>query len=103
MNLQIPAWAYVEEQNQILSAGGRHKPSNCLARHKVAIVIPYRDREVHLKIFLQNIHPFLRSQQLDYAIFVVELVSWILDYGIFVVELVSWILDYVIIVVELVS
>ena len=75
MNLQIPAWAYVEEQNQILSAGGRHKPSNCLARHKVAIIIPYRDREVHLKIFLQNIHPFLMSQQLDYAIFVVELVS----------------------------
>ena len=27
-----------------LDEGGRWKPSNCTARHRVAVVVPYRDR-----------------------------------------------------------
>ncbi|OWA49958.1 Beta-1,4-N-acetylgalactosaminyltransferase bre-4 [Hypsibius exemplaris] len=58
--------------NQDLGPGGRFRPPGCVARHKVAIILPFRDRTEHLRIFLNNIHPILRRQQLDYGIFVVE-------------------------------
>ena len=52
--------------------GGLWSPESCIARHRVAIVIPYRDRETNLKLFLNHIHPFLMRQQIDYGIFLVE-------------------------------
>jgi hypothetical protein len=52
--------------------GGRWAPSNCRARHRVAVIIPYRDREENLNIFLFNMHPLLQRQELNYSIFVVE-------------------------------
>ena len=45
---------------------------NCTARHRVAIIVPYRDRELHLRTFLLNIHSFLSRQMLDYGVFIVE-------------------------------
>lgn len=39
----------------------------------MAIIVPYRDREEHLKTFLDYIHPFLQQQKLQYAIYVVEM------------------------------
>lgn len=61
-----------EFENSSLQNDGRYQPSECRARHLVAIVVPYRDRFEHLNIFLRNIHPFLQKQQLDYTIFIVE-------------------------------
>lgn len=55
-----------------LMPGGRYKPSDCISKNKVAIVIPFRDRQKHLKIFLLNMHPILQRQQLDYGVYVVE-------------------------------
>ncbi len=55
-----------------LSPGGRFHPAECTSRHRVAIIVPYRDREDHLRTFLMNIHKFLRPQQLDYAIYLGE-------------------------------
>lgn len=56
-----------------LEPGGCFKPNDCeQTSNRVAIVIPYRDRDTHLSIFLKNIHPFLMKQQADYGIFVVE-------------------------------
>eukprot|EP00096_Caligus_rogercresseyi_P001154 TRINITY_DN1180_c0_g1_i1.p1 TRINITY_DN1180_c0_g1~~TRINITY_DN1180_c0_g1_i1.p1 ORF type:complete len:386 (-),score=117.25 TRINITY_DN1180_c0_g1_i1:655-1812(-) len=52
--------------------GGTYRPLNCSSRHRVALIVPYRDRETHLSIFLYNIHHLLLKQQLDYAIFIVE-------------------------------
>jgi hypothetical protein len=52
--------------------GGRWAPTKCQARHRIALIIPYRDREENLNIFLFNIHTFLQRQELNYAIFVVE-------------------------------
>ncbi|TMS38239.1 hypothetical protein L596_005006 [Steinernema carpocapsae] len=52
--------------------GGHWKPEICKARQRVAIIVPFRNRENHLPIFLQNLHPLLQKQQLDYTIFVVE-------------------------------
>lgn len=58
-----------------LEPGGWYHPSECNARDKVAIIVPYRDRKQHLSIFLNHMHPFLMKQQLEYAIFIVEQTS----------------------------
>ena len=55
-----------------LLVGGKWKPLNCIARHKVAIVIPYKNRLKNLNFFLYHMHPFLQRQELEYQIFVVE-------------------------------
>uniref|UniRef100_A0A8D8LMX3 Beta-1,4-N-acetylgalactosaminyltransferase n=1 Tax=Cacopsylla melanoneura TaxID=428564 RepID=A0A8D8LMX3_9HEMI len=55
-----------------LELGGTHRPQNCIALFRVAIIVPYRDRVNHLQLFLYNIHPMLVRQQLDYTIFIVE-------------------------------
>ncbi|KAK3868544.1 hypothetical protein Pcinc_026074 [Petrolisthes cinctipes] len=65
----------LEEQERThteLEPGGHYRPPECQARHKVAIIIPYRDRVHHLTIFLHHLHSMLQRQQIDYAIFVVE-------------------------------
>lgn len=58
-----------------LLPGGWFKPTECTARDRVAIVIPYRDRASHLPIFLANLHPFLMKQQIEYGIFLIEQVA----------------------------
>ncbi|XP_045109078.1 uncharacterized protein LOC123503397 isoform X2 [Portunus trituberculatus] len=60
-----------------VSPGGSWSPvqdplNPCLPRHKVAIVLPYRDRLHHLIILLSWLHPILRRQQLEYSIYVAE-------------------------------
>ncbi|XP_013391391.1 beta-1,4-galactosyltransferase 1 [Lingula anatina] len=55
-----------------VATGGRWAPTSCKPRDHVAIIIPYRDRQEHLDILLQNLHPFLQSQKCQYQIFVVE-------------------------------
>ncbi|XP_025098511.1 beta-1,4-galactosyltransferase 4-like [Pomacea canaliculata] len=70
---QVPSFQELNEKFSMLQPGGQHQPPECLAHQKVALIIPYRDRQVHLKIFLNNIHPFLQRQQLDYGIYVVEM------------------------------
>ncbi|CAF3572500.1 unnamed protein product [Adineta steineri] len=52
--------------------GGRYQPKTCLARHKVALIVPYRERWEILGHFLFHTHTFLQRQQLDYRIFVCE-------------------------------
>ena len=55
-----------------LFPGGHYIPKQCRAEQRLAVIICYRKREQHLKLFLLNIHPFLQKQQLDYTIFVVN-------------------------------
>ncbi|XP_061719124.1 beta-1,4-N-acetylgalactosaminyltransferase bre-4-like [Cydia pomonella] len=62
----------VEKKYPEVHWGGRYSPPNCTARHKVAIIVPYRDRQQHLAIFLNHMHPFLMKQQIEYGIFIVE-------------------------------
>lgn len=52
--------------------GGSCRPKTCQARHKVAIIVPYRDRYDILKHFLFHTHTFLQRQELDYRIYVCE-------------------------------
>lgn len=51
---------------------GRWKPVHCTARHRLAIIIPYKDRLSNLNFFMYHMHPFLQKQLLEYQIFVVE-------------------------------
>lgn len=55
-----------------IQPGGLSQPKECKSNTKVAIIIPYRNRENNLKLFLKHIHPFLNKQQLDYAIYLIE-------------------------------
>jgi hypothetical protein len=54
---------------------GLWSPSDCIAKHHVAILIPYRDREDHLKQFLFHMHPLLARQELSYGIYLIEPVA----------------------------
>ncbi|KAM9319604.1 beta-1,4-galactosyltransferase 4 [Gastrophryne carolinensis] len=51
---------------------GRYRPKHCKAQQRVAILIPHRSREKHLLYLLDNLHPFLQRQQLDYGIYVIH-------------------------------
>ncbi|KAG7256750.1 hypothetical protein CRUP_035397 [Coryphaenoides rupestris] len=39
---------------------------------KVAIIIPFRNRQDHLKHWLFYLHPILKRQQLDYGVYVIN-------------------------------
>jgi len=62
---------YSLDHSEVL-LGGRYHPKTCVARHKVAIIVPYRDRWEILEKFLYHTHTFLQRQQLDYRIYVCE-------------------------------
>ena len=44
--------------------GGENSPRTCTPRTRVAIIVPYRNREDILVYFLRHIHPFLTHQQI---------------------------------------
>lgn len=52
--------------------GGEWQPADCVARYHMAIIIPFRDRDFHLKALLHHIIPILRRQLIHFRIFVVE-------------------------------
>ena len=62
----------VEQQNPKVKLGGRYSPTDCISPHKVAIIIPFRNRQEHLKYWLYYLHPILQRQQLDYGIYVIN-------------------------------
>nr|XP_010965672.1 PREDICTED: beta-1,4-galactosyltransferase 1 [Camelus bactrianus] len=62
----------VEKQNPEVKLGGRYAPKDCISPHKVAIIIPFRNRQEHLKYWLYYLHPILQRQQLDYGIYVIN-------------------------------
>ncbi|XP_013415334.1 beta-1,4-galactosyltransferase 4 [Lingula anatina] len=74
INLIPPTWAELEANfsKTGIQLGGRWKPKNCTSRIHVAIIIPFRDRDSHLRVFLNNMHPFFQKQELDYRIYIVE-------------------------------
>ncbi|XP_055599695.1 beta-1,4-galactosyltransferase 4-like [Uranotaenia lowii] len=61
-----------KRRSNCLQPGGQYTPRECLARDRVAIIVPYRNRIQHLPIFLNNMHPFLQKQQIEYGIYLVE-------------------------------
>lgn len=55
-----------------LQPGGWFKPRECKARDHVAILVPMREREYMLPIFLRNLHRILMKQQIEYGIYIIE-------------------------------
>ncbi|KAJ8307069.1 hypothetical protein KUTeg_015153 [Tegillarca granosa] len=51
--------------------GGRFRPKYCQPKDGI-IIIPYRDRENQLKIFLNNLIPILKRQLVDFTVYVIE-------------------------------
>ncbi|CAN7938022.1 unnamed protein product, partial [Ixodes hexagonus] len=69
---KAPSLEEMEKNFTHVMQGGRFKPKVCRVRHRVAILVPYRDRKEHLGVFLYNMHQMLPRQQIDYCIFVIE-------------------------------
>ncbi|RNA22639.1 beta-1-4-galactosyltransferase 4 isoform X1 [Brachionus plicatilis] len=46
--------------------------SNGIKFKKIALIIPYRDREENLRRFLFNMHPILKRQKINYGIYLIE-------------------------------
>ncbi|XP_019718012.1 beta-1,4-galactosyltransferase 3-like isoform X1 [Hippocampus comes] len=61
-----------KKRSTSVSPGGFYRPPDCRARHRTAIVVPYRKRLTHLGALLDHLHPFLQRQQLHYRIYLVE-------------------------------
>uniref|UniRef100_A0A3B3YPK3 N-acetyllactosamine synthase n=1 Tax=Poecilia mexicana TaxID=48701 RepID=A0A3B3YPK3_9TELE len=62
----------LQKENPNVTEGGRYKPPDCRPRWKVAIIIPFRHRENHLKYWLHYLHPILRRQKIDYGIYIIN-------------------------------
>ena len=42
---------------------------------KLAIIVPYRDRQDHLDVFIPHMHEFLKDKGIDYTIFTITFES----------------------------
>ncbi|XP_040566456.1 beta-1,4-galactosyltransferase 3 [Lepeophtheirus salmonis] len=66
---------YVHRENLHVQKGGRFTPRICnssiVPRSSTAILVPFRDREEHLSVFLRHMHPLLTRQRLEYKIYVI--------------------------------
>ncbi|KAG8432026.1 hypothetical protein GDO86_020156 [Hymenochirus boettgeri] len=69
---RVPDLKKTKSRNPLVIRGGEYNPPNCEARHKTAVIIPHRNREMHLRHLLYYLHPFLQRQQLHYRIYIVH-------------------------------
>ncbi|XP_068126949.1 beta-1,4-galactosyltransferase 3-like [Hyperolius riggenbachi] len=69
---KTPSLKKIQLKNRYVKPGGYFSPRHCYGRYRTAVIIPYRNRESHLRTLLYYLHPFLQRQQLHYAIFVVH-------------------------------
>jgi hypothetical protein len=70
---ESPDWSVVNSLiGPEVSSGGCYTPPDCYPRQRVAIIIPYKNREQHLKSILATLHPMLQRQRSSYCIFVSE-------------------------------
>ncbi|XP_061553265.1 beta-1,4-galactosyltransferase 3 isoform X2 [Phycodurus eques] len=62
----------IRTRNPLVLPGGLYRPPDCEPRHRTAIVVPYRNRQTHLRALLYHLHPFLQRQQIHYSIYIVQ-------------------------------
>lgn len=68
-----PATVAQFNRKKFILNGGKYVNKNCKTDQNVAIIIPFRNRNEHLQIFLNYIQPFLVIQNaINYQIFVIE-------------------------------
>ncbi|XP_044297672.1 beta-1,4-galactosyltransferase 3-like isoform X2 [Varanus komodoensis] len=68
----VPSERTIISKNPYVQSGGCYSPPHCLARYKIAVIVPYRNCEKQLHHFLYYIHPFLQRQQLNYCIYLIH-------------------------------
>ena len=71
VTFEAPSFEQIAEEYPNLKPGGLFEPKFCEPAN-VAIVIPCRNREQHLRAFLHHMHAILQRQLLKYQFFVVE-------------------------------
>ena len=64
-------WTQLEAKYGNMEPGGQFSP-DCKTRHKVAILIPCRDRDEHLRKLLDHLLPILQRQLITFGIYVIE-------------------------------
>ncbi|XP_075745827.1 beta-1,4-N-acetylgalactosaminyltransferase bre-4-like isoform X2 [Rhipicephalus microplus] len=72
IRMNVPSLEVAEKEFPDVMPGGHFQPKECTSRHRVAILVPYRNRTEHLRIFTYNIHRVLSRQQIDYGVFIIE-------------------------------
>jgi len=69
----LPTWREIHALSSSLGiVDGCYQPSDCTPVEKVAIIIPYKDREDHLLKWLWHMHQMLVRQRRSYCVFVSE-------------------------------
>lgn len=65
---------YEKQFTNLFENGGYYTPNDCVARDRVAILIPVRgkERERQIPVLLKNLHPILMRQQLEYQVFIIH-------------------------------
>ncbi|XP_076816302.1 beta-1,4-galactosyltransferase 4-like [Clavelina lepadiformis] len=71
-NATPPTLQQVADNNPFIRKGGAYHPPDCVARYRIAFIVPHRSRELHLRALLWHLHPILQRQQLYYKIYVVH-------------------------------
>ena len=69
--------------------GGEWKPADCVATYRMAVIIPFRDRDFNLKALLHHLIPLLQKQFIHFRIFVVEQVMSISSEYLFTLTVVN--------------
>lgn len=63
---------HVIRMHKNLKPGGSWRPTTCRPRYKVAIIVPFRDRQSHLTRLIDFLVPILQRQLLDFRFIVTE-------------------------------
>ena len=74
---EIPSLKQLNGLIDDLKIGGSYQPKDCIAREKLCVIIPYRDRETNLVLLLKYLHPFLQKQSRYYRIVLIEQVIFL--------------------------
>ena len=62
----------LEQQYSTVHTDRGWSPPDCQPQSTIAIIMPFRDRERHLRIFFNNIIPFLQRQNIAFQVFVID-------------------------------
>lgn len=72
VNLTAPSFNELLKLYCNTMPGGRWKPLACKPKHRIAIIVPFHNREEHLRILINNMYPIWQRQQLEVGVYVVE-------------------------------
>ncbi len=63
-----------KQQIKVLNGGKSYARlnHNCDATANIAIIIPYRNRLKNLQVWLNNMHPYLTKQRINYGVYLIE-------------------------------